>query len=114
PFGIPSCTVDGMDVVAVREAVSRATARARAGDGPSFVECISYRFHQHSTSSKESRPEEEIEAWRSRCPIAAFAARSGLDARALRAEVDAVVGEAARLATEAAFPQPEEALTDVS
>lgn len=113
PFGIPSSTVDGMDVLAVREAARTAVSRARAGDGPTFIECLSYRFHQHSTSSKESRPREEVEQWRSRCPIARFALHAGLDAAAARQDVGAAVAEASRFAEASPFPEGVEALEDV-
>jgi TPP-dependent pyruvate/acetoin dehydrogenase alpha subunit len=113
PYRIPTQTIDGMDVLLVRQTVSEAVARARAGAGPSFVECLSYRFYQHSTSSKETRSRDEIAAWRTRCPIDAFIARSGVDAVSLRAEVDQEIAEAAEFATHAAFPAPEAALEDV-
>jgi TPP-dependent pyruvate/acetoin dehydrogenase alpha subunit len=114
PFGIPAQTVDGMDVLAVREAVEQAVSRARAGQGPSFVECVCYRFHQHSTSSKETRPREEIAAWRARCPIATFSARQGLDVAAVRAEVDQELAYAARQAEAAPLPDPSEMMEDVA
>jgi pyruvate dehydrogenase E1 component alpha subunit len=113
PFGIPAQTVDGMDVLTVREAIVPAVARARAGDGPSFVECVSYRFHQHSTASKESRPREEIERWRARCPIATFSARLDLDLPATRAQVEEELAEATRFAVAASLPEPIEGLEDV-
>ena len=48
PFGIPGEQVDGNDVLAVHEAIGRAVARGRAGDGPSSVECMTYRHHGHN------------------------------------------------------------------
>jgi len=72
PFGIPATTVDGMDLLEVRAAASAGLEALRAGEGPALLECISYRFTPHSTSSRECRPAEEIEAWRRRCPIAAL------------------------------------------
>jgi TPP-dependent pyruvate/acetoin dehydrogenase alpha subunit len=113
PFRMPAVTVDGMDVLAVRDAVARAVAHARGGQGPSFVECVSYRFHQHSTSSKESRPREEIERWRTRCPITTFAARFGLDTAPIRAEVDQEIAAAAGLADAAPFPDPSALFDDL-
>jgi pyruvate dehydrogenase E1 component alpha subunit len=113
PFGIPSSTVDGMDVTAVRDATKEAVDRARAGGGPTFLEFLSYRFHQHSTSSKESRPREEIASWKAKCPIDAFAARTGLDAAAVRLDVEASVALAARFAADSPFPEGLEALEDV-
>jgi len=47
-YGIPGVTIDGMDVVAVREAVGGAVQRARRGEGPSIVECQTYRWYGHS------------------------------------------------------------------
>ena len=64
PFEVPAATIDGMDVLGVRAAARAAIERARAGDGPSFLECLTYRFHSHSTWSRESRPAEEIRHWR--------------------------------------------------
>ena len=113
PFGIPAQTVDGMDVLAVRAAMETAVARARNGQGPSFVECVSYRFHAHSTASKESRPRAEIDGWRARCPIATFSARLGLDLPATRAEVEDEIAEATRFAVAAPLPEPIEGLEDV-
>ena len=48
PFGIPGEQIDGNDVLAVHEAIGRAVARGRAGEGPSFVECMTYRHHGHN------------------------------------------------------------------
>jgi pyruvate dehydrogenase E1 component alpha subunit len=69
-YAIPSETVDGQDVDAVRDAVERAAARARKGDGPSFLEAKTYRYSGHSRSDKATyRPEGELEAWLERDPI---------------------------------------------
>ncbi|HBX81830.1 MAG TPA: pyruvate dehydrogenase (acetyl-transferring) E1 component subunit alpha [Propionibacteriaceae bacterium] len=74
-FGIPGETVDGNDVLAVREAVQRAVDRARRGEGPSFIEALTYRWRGHSKSDKNLyRTKEEIQAWRDRDPIARWAA----------------------------------------
>jgi len=69
-YGIPGEVVDGMDVLAVREAVARAVARARVGEGPTLLECKTYRWYGHSRSDprKYRTPEEEA-AWRARDPI---------------------------------------------
>jgi pyruvate dehydrogenase E1 component alpha subunit len=120
PFGIPAATVDGMDAIAVRDAVVAAVARAREGGGPTFVECSTYRFSSHSTASRESRPAEEIAAWRARDPIAALARRceSGglLDAAGFAALERAAEEEATRALAEAhtsPLADPEAALDDV-
>ena len=74
-YGIPGETVDGNDVEAVHEAVARAVARARASEGPTFIEALTYRWRGHSKSDKNLyRTKEEIAQWRADDPIAAFAA----------------------------------------
>ncbi|MET0525457.1 MAG: thiamine pyrophosphate-dependent dehydrogenase E1 component subunit alpha, partial [Nocardioides sp.] len=75
-YGIPGVTVDGNDVVAVYDAVSTAVERARAGDGPTLVENLTYRWKGHSKSDKNLyRTKEEIAEWRSKDPILRFEAR---------------------------------------
>ena len=73
-FGIPSEDVDGMDVLAVHEAVSRAVARARKGDGPSFLVCETDRFTGHHVSDQqEYKDSERAKQWQQRDPIPNFA-----------------------------------------
>jgi pyruvate dehydrogenase E1 component alpha subunit len=75
-YGIPGVTVDGNDLDAVYDAVSAAVARARAGDGPTLVENLTYRWKGHSKSDKNLyRTKEEIADWRSRDPILRFEAQ---------------------------------------
>ena len=75
-YGIPGVTVDGNDLDAVYDAVSVAVARARAGDGPTLVENLTYRWKGHSKSDKNLyRTKEEIADWRSRDPILRFEAQ---------------------------------------
>lgn len=69
-YGIPGLAVDGMDVLAVHEAVTQATKRARDGEGPTLIEAKTYRFKGHSKSDKNVyRTKEEIKQWMERCPI---------------------------------------------
>jgi TPP-dependent pyruvate/acetoin dehydrogenase alpha subunit len=69
-FGIPAETIDGMSVWTVREAAARALAHARAGNGPAFVEALTYRFVGHSRSDPGAyRPEGELDDWKTRDPI---------------------------------------------
>src|SRR5436309_9498874 len=83
-FGIPAEEVDGQDVLAVYEATERAVARARRGEGPSFLMCATYRYHGHHVGDVDRayyRAKEEEERWSSeRDPIALLAARLGDDA----------------------------------
>jgi acetoin:2,6-dichlorophenolindophenol oxidoreductase subunit alpha len=72
-YGIPGVTVDGNDVGAVYDAASAAVARARAGDGPTLVENVTYRWKGHSKSDKNLyRTKEEIAQWRALDPILRF------------------------------------------
>ncbi|MBX5448966.1 thiamine pyrophosphate-dependent dehydrogenase E1 component subunit alpha [Thermogemmatispora sp.] len=74
-YGIPGERVDGNDVFAVYEAVSRAAARARAGQGPTLIEAVTYRYKGHSKSDQNRyRTREEIRAWQERDPIKRLAA----------------------------------------
>jgi 2-oxoisovalerate dehydrogenase E1 component len=69
-YGIPGDTVDGMDVLAVRGAVSKAVERARSGGGPAIVECKTYRWYGHSHSDPRAyRTREEEAEWKLRDPI---------------------------------------------
>ena len=69
-YRVPSEVVDGMDPVAVEAAASRAIAAARAGQGPRFLECRTYRFRAHSMFDPELyREKAEVEQWRERDPI---------------------------------------------
>ncbi|MBI2563572.1 MAG: thiamine pyrophosphate-dependent dehydrogenase E1 component subunit alpha, partial [candidate division NC10 bacterium] len=69
-YGIPGVTVDGNDVLAVYTASLDAAARARRGDGPTFLICETYRWKGHSRSdANRYRTKEEIAGWQARCPI---------------------------------------------
>jgi len=74
-YAMPGVRVDGNDVLAVYEAVRTAVARARAGDGPSLIEAVTYRWGGHSMRANlpEYRTKEEERAWVERDPIARFA-----------------------------------------
>ena len=70
-YGMPGIQVDGNDVLAVYQATCEAAQRARAGDGPTLIECITYRLSVHTTADDPSRyrSEEEVEKWRERDPL---------------------------------------------
>lgn len=75
-YAMPSAVVDGNDVIAVLEAARTAVARARAGAGPTFIECKTYRQCGHSRSDAgKYRPAGELEAWTKRDPIVLFRER---------------------------------------
>ncbi len=76
-YGIPAAVVDGQDVIAVYEAVQEAANRARAGEGPSFIEFKTCRFRAHSENHRDIvqngiRPEAEIDKWKERDPLELF------------------------------------------
>jgi len=106
-YGVPGLVVDGMDVLAVREAAAGAVARARAGEGPTLLECKTYRFVGHSRSDARGyRTREEEEAWRARDPIARLrAALSEREAGEVEAAVEAEIADAVEFAR--ASPQPD-------
>ena len=75
-FGFPAAVVDGNDVWAVREAALEAVHRARAGGGPTLLECQTYRHHGHSKADPARyRPPEEVERWLARDPLPIARAR---------------------------------------
>ena len=73
-YGIAGVQVDGNDILAVYAAADEAVARARAGGGPTLIECVTYRMAVHTTADdpKRYRSEEEVESWRRRDPLARF------------------------------------------
>ena len=73
-YRISSVVVDGNDVVAVYETTEKAVAGVRAGEGPVFLEFITYRWRGHfeAPNMPDLRPVEEIEAWKQKCPILRF------------------------------------------
>jgi pyruvate dehydrogenase E1 component beta subunit/2-oxoisovalerate dehydrogenase E1 component len=112
-YGVPTLSVDGMDVLAVDEATRQATNAVRAGQGPFFVEFRTYRFRAHSMYDPELyRDKAEVEEWKKRDPIPAFAAvcrTQGLltEADISRIESDAASEiEAAVAFAEAGTPEP--------
>jgi len=73
-YNIPGVTVDGNDFFAVYDAVAAAAARARSGNGPTLVECLTYRWRGHSRSDRQLyRTREEVKQWREKDPILRFA-----------------------------------------
>lgn len=97
-YGMPGVTVDGNDVLAVYDAASEAASRARAGHGPTLLECVTYRWKGHSKSDQELyRSKEEVEAWKKKDPIPRFRGRL-VDEGVISDEEDKEIEEAARRA----------------
>lgn len=120
-YAMPGLTVDGNDFSAVTEAVDRAVARARAGEGPSLVETLTYRWRGHSKSDRNRyRTKEEIADWQSRDPIPAMARLlvdhrilSEDDITAIEAQANTIIENAIAAAAAAPDPKVEEATRDV-
>ena len=95
PFGIPSAVVDGNDVVAVYEAASATVDRARSKQGPSLIECDTYRYQGHHVGDPgiSYRSQEEREAWQAKDPIARFGQRLLDESRTTEAALEAVGAE---------------------
>jgi pyruvate dehydrogenase E1 component alpha subunit len=121
-FNIPGEEVDGMDVVAVREAGLRAVERARSGQGPTLLEMKTYRYRGHSMSDPAKyRTKEEVEGVKTtRDPIehvkkllidAGHATEDEL--KEIDRDIRAVVTESAEFAQKSAEPDPSELMTDV-
>jgi pyruvate dehydrogenase E1 component alpha subunit len=117
PHGIPAQRVDGMDVLAVREATTKAVEHARRGDGPFFLEVLTYRFRGHSMADPILyRDKDEVEEWKQRDPIVIFRQRlekegllSPQEMEQIERETDELVVEAVRFAEES----PDPPLTDL-
>jgi len=120
-YGIPGVTVDGNDVLAVYEAAKKAIERAKRGEGPTLIECRTYRHKGHSRMDPATyRPKEEVEYWLKKDPIKRFRGRlleMGIlteeEAKKIEDEVSQAIEEAVKFALESPYPEPEEALKDV-
>jgi TPP-dependent pyruvate/acetoin dehydrogenase alpha subunit len=121
-YDMPGMVLDGNDVVAVYTAAHDAVARARAGNGPSLLECKTYRWHSHfeANSIPDLRPVEEIEAWKDKCPLANFELKlleQGVltmrEVEIYNQQVQMQVDDAVDFAVRSPLPDPESALEDV-
>jgi pyruvate dehydrogenase E1 component alpha subunit len=122
-YGMPYTNVDGMDVLAVREAMQQARERAVKGEGPTLIEAVTYRFRGHSMADPAYyRTRDEEKQWKAnRDPIALFEEKvktAGLmsdeDIRKTNDRVDAEVEECARFADESPDPSLDELYSDVT
>lgn len=120
-YGMPGVTVDGNDAIAVFEAAGEAIARARKGDGPSLIECKTWRHHGHFEGDPATykKPEEQA-AWLAKDPIPRLAKKlvelKYADEKSLETlwkKVEENLEAAVRFAEQSPYPQPSEVLTDV-
>lgn len=120
-YSIPGHIVDGNDVLAVYDTAAQAVRRAREGDGPSLVECKTYRWEPHSVfATKDPRPPGEVEAWKNKDPIERFrrelSDRDNLTVeqdREIQRDVGQLLEDAVEFATSSPEPDPSEAVQDV-
>ena len=118
---IPAESVDGMDVLAVEAAATRAAEAVRRGGGPVFIECRTYRFRAHSMFDAELyREKSEVETWKTRDPVRTFTARlleGGLateaDVAALETSVSGEIARAVRFAEAGTWEPVDDLLKDV-
>ena len=119
-YGMPGVVVDGNDVEAVHAAVLEAADRGRRGEGPTLIECKTYRHYTHFTGEPDTyRPKAEVEQWKAKDPIKRYHGKlvdEGVAAEeldAVRAEVEREVADAVAFAERSPRPTPESALEDV-
>lgn len=117
-YGMPGVQVDGNDAWAVAEAAREAVERARAGQGPTLIECLTYRTRPHSEGMGDYtyRTREEVEEWRRRCPIQRLRAahpEQAAEFDEIDEEVAASVAAASKAAEAAPWPTAEDATTHV-
>ena len=122
-YAMPGMIVDGNDVLEVDAATREAVARARRGDGPTLLECKTYRWHFHAMRAApppETRPADEIDAWKARDPIALLERHvlgRGLlspdEISEMRKRVQADLDAAVAFAEQSPFPDPKDLLVDM-
>ena len=123
-YNMPGVTVDGNDVLAVCEASRKAIERAKAGDGPTLIECKTYRWRGHHEGDPNRgsryRPVEEVEAWMKKCPIRRFEEKllkkkilTVGKVKTMKEKIEREIDEAIAFAGRSPFPDPQDLYEDV-
>jgi acetoin:2,6-dichlorophenolindophenol oxidoreductase subunit alpha len=119
-YGMPAVRVDANNVEQMYNTVEEAVARARAGEGPTFIEAMTYRLYGHMMGDPEVyRTKEEVEQARRREPILRLGERlkslgyAEADLQRLESEAEAIIADAIQFAEDSPAPLPENAFTDV-
>ena len=120
-FAMPAVTVDGNDVLAVREVTLEAISRARNGEGPSFIECKTWRHHGHFEGENPTyRDSSEHIEWMKKDPIQKYSktlidsnTASNEEINQIELKVKSLIEDSVQFAINSPFPKPEEALEDV-
>ena len=121
-YDMPGIHIDGMDVFAVYDATAQAVARARAGEGPSLIECQTYRYYGHTVFDNPLtyRSKEEEDHWRARDPLKLFREAvlplgdiTAEELDQIDMEAETLMDEAVKFADESPLPDPVELYDDV-
>ena len=116
-YGIPGVTIDGNDVFKVYETVKEAVERARKGEGPTIIECLTYRWQGHHVGDPgEYRDPQELADWKAKEPIGVLEKRGLLtdtEIQEIKDAVEAEIQAACKFAEESPYPDASEAYTDL-
>lgn len=120
-YGIKGVTIDGNDVIKVYETVKEAVEFAREGNGPTLIECETYRWQGHHVGDPgEYRPKEEVDYWKNKCPIKVFKEEvfkkkvlTKEDLKKIEESVDEEMKQAVEFAKTSPYPDVSEAFTDI-
>ena len=116
-YGIPGVTIDGNDVFKVYETVKEAVERARKGEGPTLIECLTYRWQGHHVGDPgEYRDPQELADWKAKEPIGVLEKRGLLtdaEIQEIKDSVEAEIQAACKFAEESPYPDASEAYTDL-
>jgi acetoin:2,6-dichlorophenolindophenol oxidoreductase subunit alpha len=120
-YDMPGIIVDGNDVEAVYKVVKEAADRGRRGEGPTLIECKTYRHYTHFTGEPDTyRPKEEVAEWKAKDPIKRYHARlmeegvlEEADLKKIRKEIEKEIEAAVEFAEKSPRPRPESALDDI-
>jgi TPP-dependent pyruvate/acetoin dehydrogenase alpha subunit len=121
-YNVPNNTVDGNDLLEVREAMTKAVQHARSGKGPAFVECLTHRLRGHYEGDPAKYRElSQLAEWKQKDPIARFTralkrkrAVSDQEIQAIELEARDLVEQAARFALDSPWPEPKEVASQVT
>ena len=123
-YNIPGITIDGNDVITVYEASGKAIQRARAGEGPTLVECKTYRWRGHHEGDPNQggryRTMDEVKEWIEKCPIRRFEEKligekilNKVKTKKILEEIEKKIEEAVEFANQSPFPDPQDIYKDV-
>ena len=120
-YGIPGRIIDGQDVLEVEKTVSEAINRARNNEGPTLIECKTYRYEPHCMVIKETRQEKEIDEWKKKDPVIIFEKKllkekiiTDNELEKIKQELEKEIDEAETFANESPYPDIEKFKKEIS